>query len=116
MSGERELETAELSTETLAGKALELRPYGNIGVAYTYNEPLISLSTFGTAPFFIQLTKTVLDFCRNDVSCFYSALEPQEICGFFCGQKNVQTRHYFWLFAPHHAAISPISSNGSGLL
>ena len=41
MSGDRELETAEVSPETLAGKALELRPYGNIGVAYTYNEPLI---------------------------------------------------------------------------
>lgn len=41
MSGEGELETAEVSPETLVGKALELRPYGNIGVAYTYNEPLI---------------------------------------------------------------------------
>jgi pyruvate formate lyase activating enzyme len=36
MSGDGELETAEVSPE-----ALELRPYGNIGVAYTYNEPLI---------------------------------------------------------------------------
>ena len=41
MSGDRELETAEVSPEALADKALELRPYGNIGVAYTYNEPLI---------------------------------------------------------------------------
>lgn len=41
MCGDGELETAEVSPETLAGKALELRPYGNIGVAYTYNEPLI---------------------------------------------------------------------------
>lgn len=41
MSGNRELETAEVSPEALSGKALELRPYGNIGVAYTYNEPLI---------------------------------------------------------------------------
>ena len=41
MSGGRELELAELSPETLAGKAWELRPYGNIGVAYTYNEPLV---------------------------------------------------------------------------
>lgn len=41
MSGDGELETAEVSPETLASKALELRPYGNIGVAYTYNEPLI---------------------------------------------------------------------------
>ena len=41
MSGDRELETAEVSPEALANKALEMRPYGNIGVAYTYNEPLI---------------------------------------------------------------------------
>lgn len=41
MSGEKELETAELSPEALADKALELRLYGNIGVAYTYNEPLV---------------------------------------------------------------------------
>ena len=31
----------ELSPEALTDKALELRPYGNIGVAYPYNEPLI---------------------------------------------------------------------------
>ena len=41
MSEENEIETVELSPEALADKALELRPYGNIGVAYTYNEPLI---------------------------------------------------------------------------
>ena len=41
MSGDGELETAGGSPEALASKALELRPYGNIGVAYTYNEPLI---------------------------------------------------------------------------
>ena len=41
MSGDGELEAAEVSQEALADKALELRPYGNIGVAYTYNEPLI---------------------------------------------------------------------------
>lgn len=41
MCGDGELETIELPPEALAGKALELRPYGNIGVAYTYNEPLI---------------------------------------------------------------------------
>ena len=41
MSGEKELETAELSPESLVNKALELRPYGSIGVAYTYNEPLV---------------------------------------------------------------------------
>lgn len=41
MAGEGELETVELSPEALADKALELRLYGNIGVAYTYNEPLI---------------------------------------------------------------------------
>ena len=41
MAGEGELETAELSPESLVNKALELRPYGSIGVAYTYNEPLV---------------------------------------------------------------------------
>ena len=41
MRGDGTLETAKLCPEALAGKALELRPYGNIGVAYTYNEPLI---------------------------------------------------------------------------
>nr|WP_325184339.1 AmmeMemoRadiSam system radical SAM enzyme [uncultured Oscillibacter sp.] len=41
MCGDGELETAEVSPEALADKALELRPYGNIGVAYTYNEPLV---------------------------------------------------------------------------
>jgi len=42
MAGAGGIETVELSLEALADKALELRPYGNIGVAYTYNEPLIS--------------------------------------------------------------------------
>lgn len=41
MCGDGELATVELSPEALAGKALELRLYGNIGAAYTYNEPLI---------------------------------------------------------------------------
>ena len=41
MAGEGEIETVELSPEVLADKALELRPHGSIGVAYTYNEPLI---------------------------------------------------------------------------
>ncbi|WP_297870871.1 AmmeMemoRadiSam system radical SAM enzyme [uncultured Oscillibacter sp.] len=41
MCGDGELGIVELSLEALADKALELRPYGNIGVAYTYNEPLI---------------------------------------------------------------------------
>ena len=41
MVGEGELEMAELSPEALADKALELRHCGNIGVAYTYNEPLV---------------------------------------------------------------------------
>lgn len=41
MVGDSEIEAVELSPEALADKALELRVYGNIGVAYTYNEPLI---------------------------------------------------------------------------
>lgn len=42
MSGEAEIQTAEVSPARLAGKAAELRAQGNIGVAYTYNEPLVS--------------------------------------------------------------------------
>lgn len=41
IAGEGGIETVELSPESLADKALELRRRGNIGVAYTYNEPLI---------------------------------------------------------------------------
>ena len=41
MCGDGELETIELSPEALTDRALKLRPYGNIGVAYTYNEPLV---------------------------------------------------------------------------
>ena len=41
MCGEDGIETAELLPEALAGRALELRNRGNIGVAYTYNEPLV---------------------------------------------------------------------------
>ncbi|WP_297870879.1 AmmeMemoRadiSam system radical SAM enzyme [uncultured Oscillibacter sp.] len=41
MCGDGELGIVELSPEALADKALELRPYGNIGIAYTYNEPLV---------------------------------------------------------------------------
>ncbi len=41
MAREGGIKTVELSPEALADKALELRRYGNIGVAYTYNEPLI---------------------------------------------------------------------------
>ena len=36
-----ELDVVEASPELLAAKAEELRPQGNIGVAYTYNEPLV---------------------------------------------------------------------------
>ena len=42
MASEGELHTAHFSPEQLADKAEELVPQGNIGVAYTYNEPLIS--------------------------------------------------------------------------
>jgi len=41
MAEEGEIETVKLSPEALADKALELRRCGNIGVAYTYNEPLV---------------------------------------------------------------------------
>ena len=41
MAGESDFQTVEVSPEQLAGKAAELRAQGNIGVAYTYNEPLV---------------------------------------------------------------------------
>ena len=42
MSGEAEIQTVEVSPALLVGKAEELQAQGNIGVAYTYNEPLVS--------------------------------------------------------------------------
>jgi len=41
MAGDGGIQTADVSPEQLADKAAELRPRGNIGVAYTYNEPLV---------------------------------------------------------------------------
>ena len=41
MASEGELHTVLFSPEQLADKAAELVPQGNIGVAYTYNEPLV---------------------------------------------------------------------------
>ena len=41
MVGGGEIESAEISCEELTEKALELQSRGNIGIAYTYNEPLI---------------------------------------------------------------------------
>ena len=41
MAGDGAIQTMEVSPEQLAAKAAELVSRGNIGVAYTYNEPLI---------------------------------------------------------------------------
>ncbi|MBE7009418.1 MAG: AmmeMemoRadiSam system radical SAM enzyme [Ruminococcaceae bacterium] len=41
MAGEGELRTEDISPEALAALAEELAPRGNIGAAYTYNEPLV---------------------------------------------------------------------------
>ena len=41
MASEGELYTADFPPEQLADRAAELVPQGNIGVAYTYNEPLV---------------------------------------------------------------------------
>ena len=41
MAEDSGIPTVEVSPEQLAAKAAELVPQGNIGVAYTYNEPLI---------------------------------------------------------------------------
>jgi pyruvate formate lyase activating enzyme len=41
MVGGGEIETQEITCEELVEKALEVKNRGNIGIAYTYNEPLI---------------------------------------------------------------------------
>lgn len=41
MVGGKDIETAEISCSELVKKALVLKDRGNIGIAYTYNEPLI---------------------------------------------------------------------------
>lgn len=41
MANSQTAETYSMSPQQLVDKALELRPKGNIGIAYTYNEPLI---------------------------------------------------------------------------
>jgi pyruvate formate lyase activating enzyme len=41
MVGSDEIETQQVTAQELVGKARELRSMGNIGIAYTYNEPLI---------------------------------------------------------------------------
>ena len=41
MAGEGEIQTVSVTPEQLADKAAELVPQGNVGVAYTYTEPLI---------------------------------------------------------------------------
>lgn len=41
MVGKDEIDTALVSSEELVEKALSVRNRGNIGIAYTYNEPLI---------------------------------------------------------------------------
>lgn len=35
------IELIDIPPQALAGKALQCRPFGNIGVAFTYNEPLV---------------------------------------------------------------------------
>lgn len=41
MAGESDVSTVFMSPEMLVRKALDLVPSGNIGLAYTYNEPLV---------------------------------------------------------------------------
>ncbi len=41
MVGSDRIETQQVTVQELVGKAMELRSMGNIGIAYTYNEPLI---------------------------------------------------------------------------
>jgi len=42
MVGGKDIETSQITCKELVEKALALRERGNIGIAYTYNEPLIS--------------------------------------------------------------------------
>jgi len=42
MAGSSDIETSTISCEELVNKALYYKGVGNIGIAYTYNEPLIS--------------------------------------------------------------------------
>lgn len=42
-AGEKDVRTIFAPPQVVADKAVELIPHGNIGVAYTYNEPLVSL-------------------------------------------------------------------------
>lgn len=41
MTSIEKAETADITSEQLVGKALSMVPQGNIGIAYTYNEPTI---------------------------------------------------------------------------
>ena len=41
MAGSEDIPALEVSPETLVKKAGELKKFGNIGLAYTYNEPLV---------------------------------------------------------------------------
>lgn len=41
MAGEGDVRTARMEPEEVIEKAQELKKYGNIGIAYTYNEPLV---------------------------------------------------------------------------
>ncbi|MCX7614298.1 MAG: AmmeMemoRadiSam system radical SAM enzyme [Clostridiales bacterium] len=43
MSGRERVEPVYILPEELIHKAIELKPMGNIGIAYTYNEPLIGI-------------------------------------------------------------------------
>ena len=42
MASAEKIHTEEISPEELALYALKIKPQGNIGIAYTYNEPLVS--------------------------------------------------------------------------
>ncbi len=41
MAGPEDVRTVDIPPQELVRKAAELLPYGNIGIAYTYNEPLV---------------------------------------------------------------------------
>ena len=41
MKREEEVQSVYISPQALCERALQMVPYGNIGVAFTYNEPMI---------------------------------------------------------------------------
>lgn len=70
--GREAVEAAAITPEALARKAKELEPYGNIGVAFTYNEPLLSWE-------FIRDTSALIHANRQKVAVVTNGNFPLRI-------------------------------------